>query len=120
MKKILFRVVFLMMVLVMSSKAVWACDCEQAVDVFSFVPCEKMYIKTGQLGLLDKSIFVTAGGFWIETSALYSDINGIFIVDYKKNVNTCEEYEWKCSACGRCNLKAQGRCPCGKGIYCNK
>ena len=80
-----------------------------------FEPCEKTYIAEDQAAVTGKGIFVKVGDRWVQTGALFSDGNGVFIHNLAPSAYGCPDPYNACRNCGRCIHREFDICPlCGK------
>jgi|GEM_PF-4683265 hypothetical protein len=83
----------------------------------SFDICEKTYVFPNQLKIDDKyGILVQFHGAWYQTEALFTDSNGLFIRNLRKE--PCPDGYSECPKCTRCVSQERAFCPyCGGPIY---
>ena len=67
-----------------------------------FYTCEKIYINDHDICIFDNSIYVHLKSGVIQTSALLSDVHGLYFKDFKRQED-CDDNQWKCNNCGNCN-----------------
>ena len=80
----------------------FACPCEVSENS-DFYPCEKTYVLPEQLRLIPGGIFVSLGDTWVQTEMLFTDAQGMYILNAKQPGGRCEPSEWKCDKCNTCN-----------------
>ena len=82
------------------------------LNVFA-APCQdqKTYVTPEQLNINSKGIFLNLDNQWIETNALFSDENGIYIRSLSPQEMGCRKNYFPCRNCDRCVHAKYEICP---------
>ncbi len=76
---------------------------------------EKIYLNPSEIDIVDKQIYVKVENSTVPTFALYSDNEGIYILNKRgRDQGRCPEDYWECSTCGGCTSWYSAECDwCG-------
>jgi hypothetical protein len=81
-----------------------------------FENCEKTYVIPDQLLIIQNGIFVKFNNEWFQTETLFTDRQGLYIQNLRKD--PCPSGYNECPKCSRCVSEERAFCPyCGGPIY---
>ncbi|MBS0652106.1 MAG: hypothetical protein JSR39_01120 [Verrucomicrobia bacterium] len=66
-----------------------------------FIECEKIYIQSSQIDIVEDQIYIHFSGNTVQTSGIHTDHGGMFIKDYRQG--DCPDGSWECRVCHACN-----------------
>jgi hypothetical protein len=96
-------------------------DCSCSGTELDFISCPKTYIRSDQVDICEKGIFVKIHDFVFQTEYLKSDLDGVFFENII-GADGCGPSQWRClrvldrgMICNTCNWDWNYKCS-----YCQK
>jgi hypothetical protein len=80
-----------------------------------FESCDKQYVQPNYVAVSEDGIFIQLQDKWIQTEGVFSDAQGLFILNLAPSAYGCQDPYVPCRNCKKCIYEVYDICPhCGK------